>query len=152
MYLRFARRIKDGKEHRYWSIVESMRCADGKVVRRPVLYLGEINDSQHAAWCRVIEALDPDDQKYRQLAADGFPLAYEVLSGNTRDNTTLRSFLQNIEAQYGKADRIWVMDRGIPTEEVLSEMRNADPPISYLVGTPKGRLTKLEKDLLGLRW
>jgi hypothetical protein len=74
---------------------------------------------------------------------DGFPLAYEVLPGNTRDNTTLRSFLQKIEAQYGKADRIWVMDRGIPTEAVLTEMRNADPPISYLVGTPKGRLTKL---------
>jgi hypothetical protein len=57
MYLRFARRIKDGKEHRYWSIAESKRCAGGKVVQRPVLYLGEINDSQLAAWCRVIEAL-----------------------------------------------------------------------------------------------
>jgi hypothetical protein len=60
MYLRFARRIKDGKEHRYWSIVESKRCAGGKVVQRPVLYLGEINDSQREAWCRVIEALDED--------------------------------------------------------------------------------------------
>ena len=58
MYLRFARRIKDGKEHRYWSIVESKRCSGGKVVQRPVLYLGEINDDQHEAWCRVIEALD----------------------------------------------------------------------------------------------
>jgi hypothetical protein len=57
MYLRFARRIKDGKEHRYWSIAESKRCAGGKVVQRPVLYLGKINDSQLAAWCRVIEAL-----------------------------------------------------------------------------------------------
>src|ERR1700739_5039516 len=68
MYLRFARRRKDGKEHRYWSIVESRRCAGGRVVQRPVLYLGEINDSQHAAWCRVIEALDADNQRYRQLA------------------------------------------------------------------------------------
>ena len=51
-----------------------------------------------------------------------------------------------------KAQRIWVMDRGIPTEEVLAEMRQADPPISYLVGTPKGRLSKLEKALLGLPW
>jgi hypothetical protein len=58
MYLRFARRRKDGKEHRYWSIVESRRCAGGRVVQRPVLYLGEIKDSQHAAWCRVIEAFD----------------------------------------------------------------------------------------------
>ena len=339
MYLRFARRIKDGKEHRYWSIVESKRCAGGKVVQRPVLYLGEINDSQREAWCRVIEALDEDNQRYRQLALfpadrgvpehakgcgvqvrleamqlhrprqwgacwlacelyeqleldrfwaarlpesregtswrhilqtlvcyrlidpgsewrlhrlwfeqsamgdllgedyslvaknalyrcldkllphklalfghlrqrwqdlfgakfdillydltstyfecnppddeadkrrfgynrdkrndcvqvvialvvtpEGFPLGYEVLAGNTRDNTTLRSFLQKIEAQYGKAERTWVMDRGIPTEEVLSEMRQADPPINYLVGTPKGRLTKLEKDLLKLSW
>ena len=68
MYLRFARRIKDGKEHRYWSIVESKRCTGGKVVQRPVLYLGEINDSQRTAWCHVIEALDEDNQRYRQLA------------------------------------------------------------------------------------
>src|SRR5205085_4704440 len=57
-----------------------------------------------------------------------------------------------IEAQYGKANRIWVMDRGIPTEDVLAEMRQADPPIFYLVGTPKGRLSKLEKDPIGLPW
>src|ERR1700741_117903 len=68
MYLRFARRRKDGKEHRYWSIVESRRCAGGRVVQRPVLYLGEINDSQHAAWCRVIEAFDEGSGRYRQLA------------------------------------------------------------------------------------
>src|SRR5208282_1989463 len=53
MYLRPNRRFKDGKEHRYWSIVESKRCAGGKVVQRQVLYLGEINDSQQEAWCRV---------------------------------------------------------------------------------------------------
>src|SRR5438045_1923156 len=339
MYLRFARRIKNGKEHCYWSIVESKRCAGGKVVQRPVLYLGEINDSQHAAWCRVIETLDEDNQRYRQLALfpadrsvpehakgygvqvrleamqlhrprqwgacwlacelyeqlgldrfwaarlpdsrqgtcwrhilqtlvcyrlidpgsewrlhrlwfersamgdllgadyslveknalyrcldkvlphktalfshlrqrwqdlfgasfevllydltstyfesdppddendkrrygysrdkrsdcvqvvialivtpEGFPLAYEVLPGNTADNTTLRGFLQKIETQYGKAQRIWVMDRGIPTDEVLAEMRQSDPPVCYLVGTPKGRLGKLERQLLGLPW
>src|ERR1700680_3034813 len=82
----------------------------------------------------------------------GFPLAYEILPGNTSDKTTLRDVLRKIEAQYGKARRIWVMDRGIPTEEVLAEMRAADPPIFYLVGTPKGRLSKLEKALLGLPW
>jgi hypothetical protein len=60
--------------------------------------------------------------------------------------------LQKIEAQYGRAERVWVMDRGIPTEEVLEEMRAADPPVYYLVGTPKGRLTKLERDLLPLPW
>jgi len=337
MYLRFARRRRNGKEYRYWSIVESRRCAGGRVVQRPVLYLGEINDSQHEAWCRLIKTFDEESQRHQQLALfstavpehakgygvqvrldamqlhrprqwgacwlachlyeqleldrfwaarlaasregtswqhvlqtlvgyrlidpgsewrlhrhwfeqsamgdllgedyslveksalyrcldkllehksalfthlgqrwqdlfnakfdvllydltstyfeadppddeedkrrhgysrdkrpdcvqvvialivtpDGFPLAYEVLAGNTSDKTTLRDFLQKIETQYGKAQRIWVMDRGIPTEPVLNEMRKSEPPICYLVGTPKGRLTKLEKRLLKLPW
>jgi len=339
MYLRCNRRFKDGKEHCYWNVVESKRCSDGRVVQRQVLYLGEINDSQRDAWCRVIEAFDEEKQAstqlalfpahrevpehargygvqvrldgmqlhrprqwgacwlschlYRQLGLDafwqarlpdsrqgtrwrdilqtlvcyrlidpgsewrlhrqwygqsamgdllgadfglveknalyrcldkllehktalfthlthcwrdlfgarfevllydltstyfesdppesphskrrygysrdkrpdcvqvvialivtpeGFPLAYEVLPGNTADKTTLRLFLRKIEAQYGKAQRIWVMDRGIPTEEVLAEMRASDPPVYYLVGTPKGRLTRLERDLLPLSW
>jgi Transposase DDE domain len=339
MFLRSNRRFKDGKEHRYWNIVENRRCAGGRVVQRQVLYLGEINDGQREAWCELIEAFDEDTQRHRQLALfpadrevpayaaghgvqvrleamqlhrprqwgacwlacalyeqleldrfwaarlpdsregtrwrhilqtlvcyrlidpgsewrlhrhwfeqsamadllgadyalvaknalyrcldkllehkaalfdhlrcrwedlfaasfevllydltstyfesappddeddkrrygysrdkrsdcvqvvialivtpEGFPLAYEVLPGNTADCTTLREALRKIEAQYGKAQRIWVMDRGIPTEEVLAEMRQADPPISYLVGTPKGRLSKLEKALLGLPW
>jgi transposase len=339
MFLRFNRRFKDGKEHRYWNIVESKRCAGGRVVQRQVLYLGEINDSQHEAWCRQIEAFDEGARRHRQLAlfpadravpehakADGvqvrleamelhrprqwgacwlachlyeqlqldrffapllpnsregtswqhilqtlvcyrlidpgsewrlhrqwfehsamadllgedyalaernalyrcldkllphkealfshlrarwqdlfaakfdvllydltstyfespppdddadkrrhgysrdkrsdcvqvvialivtpagFPLAYEVLPGNTSDKTTLRDMLRKIETRYGKANRIWVMDRGIPTEEVLAEMRAADPPVSYLVGTPKGRLSKLEKHLVTLPW
>ena len=339
MFLRFNRRFKDGKERRYWNIVESKRCASGKVVQRQVLYLGEINDSQHQAWCRVIDAFDEDAQRRTQLALfpadrtvpthahglgvqvrldamelrrprqwgacwlacqlyeqleldrfwarrlpdsregtcwqhilqtlvcyrlidpgsewrlhrlwfeqsamadllggdfalveknalyrcldkllahktalfahlrqrwhdlfaagfevllydltstyfespppaddsdkrrfgysrdkrrdcvqviialivtpDGFPLAYEVLPGNTADCTTLPDMLRRIEAQYGKAKRIWVMDRGIPTEEQLAAMRAADPPIAYLVGTPKGRLTKLERALVTLPW
>src|SRR5271156_5996092 len=340
MYLRFTRRRKDGKEHRYWSIVESKRCAGGRVVQRPVLYLGEINDSQREAWCRVVDAFDEGSQQHRQLALfpagqdvpeyalgyglqvrldpmefrrprqwgacwlschlyeqlgldrfwrerlpgsregtswrhilqtlvcyrlidpgsewrvhrqwfeqsamgdlldedfslveknalyrcldkvlkhkeelfghlrqrwqdlfgarfdvllydltstyfesdppfeetdkrqfgysrdkrpdcvqvvialiitpEGFPLAYEVLAGNTSDKTTLRKFLRKIEEQYGKAERIWLMDRGIPTEEVLSEMRSSTPvPIYYLVGTPKARLSKLEADLLQRPW
>jgi len=339
MYLRFARRRKDGKEHRYWSIVESRRCAGGRVVQRPVLYLGEINDGQREAWCRQIETFDEANGRHRQLALfpaertvpdyakgfgvqvrldamelhrprqwgacwlachlyeqlqldrffapllpnsregtnwqhilqtlvcyrlidpgsewrlhrqwfeqsamadllgedyalvaknalyrcldkllphkaalfshlrarwqdlfaakfdvllydltstyfespppddetdkrrhgysrdkrsdcvqvvialivtpEGFPLGYEVLPGNTSDKTTLRDMLQKIDAQYGKANRVWVMDRGIPTEEVLAEMRAADPPVSYLVGTPKGRLSKLEKHLVTLPW
>src|SRR5262249_38372938 len=339
MFLRFNRRVKDGKEHRYWNIVENRRCAGGKVVQRQVLYLGEINDGQHDAWCRLIEAFDEGSQRHRQLALfpadrevpacadgygvqvrldamelhrprqwgacwlacqlyeqleldrfwsarlpdsrqgtqwrhilqtlvcyrlidpgsewrlhrlwfeqsamadllgadyglveknalyrcldkllehktalfshlrqrwqdlfaarfevllydltstyfespppddeedkrrhgysrdkrsdcvqvvialivtpEGFPLAYEVLPGNTADCTTLRAFLRRIEVQYGKAERIWVMDRGIPTEAVLAAMRQADPPVSYLVGTPKGRLSKFEKALLALPW
>jgi len=86
------------------------------------------------------------------VTPEGFPLAYEVLPGNTADSATLRAFLREIEAQYGKAEHIWVMDRGIPTEEALAEMRQADPPVSYLVGTPKGRLGKLEQALIGLPW
>jgi transposase len=339
MYLRCNRRLKDGKEHRYWSIAESRRCAAGKVVQRHVLYLGEINDSQLAAWCDLIEAFDEGAQRHTQLALfpadrtipeharshglqvrldamelhrprqwgacwlacqlyeqleldrfwaqrlppsregtcwshilqtlvcyrlidpgsewrlhrlwfeqsamadllgadyalveknalyrcldkllvhkaelfthlrerwrdmfaarfevllydltstyfesnppddeedkrrfgysrdkrndcvqviialivtpEGFPLAYEVLPGNTADCTTLSDFLRKIEEQYGKAERIWVMDRGIPTEDTLSQMRRADPPVYYLVGTPKGRLSKLEKALLGCHW
>lgn len=340
MYLRHIQRQKNGKEHSYWSIVESRRLADGRVSQRHVLYLGEINDAQERAWARAVEvfpdetsppqmmALFPEDRLeptgdegiplvrlrlkelslhrprqwgacwlalylwrelrldefwgqrlkpsrkgtrwdqvlavltvYRLLApgsewrlhrqwfessaladllgldfsvADphklygchdqvlthktalfahlverwrdlfaaefdvllydltstyfeseppfgendkrqfgysrdkrpdcvqvvialivtprGLPLTYEVLCGNTADKTTLKDFLQKIEQQYGQARRIWVMDRGIPTEEVLAEMRASDPPVQYLVGTPKGRLSKLEKDLLDKPW
>jgi len=82
----------------------------------------------------------------------GFPLAYEVLPGNTSDKTTLASFLNKIEAQYGRTRRVWVMDRGIPTEEVLATMRAAEPPIHYLVGTPRGRLSQLEQRFLEQPW
>jgi len=340
MYLRHIQRKKNGKEHAYWSIVESRRLADGRVSQRHVLYLGEINDAQERAWARAVEvfpdeagppqtmALFPEERLdataaegiplvrlrlkelsvqrprqwgacwlalylwhelqldqfwsqrlkpsrkgtrwdlvlavvtvYRLLApgsewrlhrqwfessaladllgvdvgaADphklygchdqivahksalfshlvgrwrdlfgaefdvllydltstyfeseppgdendprqfgysrdkrpdcvqvvialivtpqGFPLTYEVLRGNTADKTTLREFLQKIEQQYGKARRIWVMDRGIPTEENLAEMRASDPAVQYLVGTPKGRLTKLEETLVDQPW
>ena len=86
------------------------------------------------------------------VTPEGYPLAYEVLAGNTSDKTTLKQFLEKIEKLYGKANRVWVMDRGIPTEEVIMEMQQADPQIRYLVGTPKGRLTKLETELVKLPW
>jgi hypothetical protein len=86
------------------------------------------------------------------VTPDGLPLAYEVLAGNTADCKTLRMFLDKIEQQYGRARRVWVMDRGIPTEAVLAEMRASDPPVQYLVGTPKGRLSRLEKPLLAQPW
>jgi len=86
------------------------------------------------------------------VTPEGLPLAYEVLAGNTADNTTLKAFLAQIERQYGKAHRVWCMDRGIPTEAVLEQMRAADPPVHYLVGTPKGRLTRLERELLTKPW
>ncbi len=337
MYLKCHRRVKDGKEHRYWSIAEKQRCADGRVVDRHLLYLGEINDSQQAAWLRCIEAFElgsqrqlrlalfpadraipahaadvgvqvrlseftlerprqwgacwvfchlwaelqlerfwqerlPDSREgtswyhvllvlvaYRLIAPgsewrlhrewyqrsamgdllgedfavvakdtlyrcldklvahkealftwltgrwqdlfgvtydvllydltstdfesdppfaeedkrrygysrdrrpdcvqvvlalivtpEGFPLAYEVLPGNTADHTTLPAFLAQIEARYGQARRIWVMDRGIPTEGHLAQLRERG--VRYVVGTPKGRLSQLERALLALPW
>jgi hypothetical protein len=335
MFLRAKTRKKDGKLHRYWSVVESRRTADNRVVQRQVLYLGEINDSQKAAWRRAIRvfvddgeaqqmAIFPDDRPapeldcevvqirlselsvhrprqwgacwlalelwdqldldgfwsprlvpsrqgtrwlnvlktlvtyrlidpgsewrlhrhwYRHSALgdllgedegiaqsdtlyrcldkllahkkaffsylrgrwqdlfgvrfevllydltstyfesdppgegkrqfgysrdkrfdcvqvvralivtpEGFPIAYEVMAGNSADNTTLADFLERIEAQYGQAERIWIMDRGIPTEEVLARMRAATTPVRYLVGTPKGRLSQLEKAFLTQPW
>jgi transposase len=86
------------------------------------------------------------------VTPQGFPLAYEVLPGNTADNSTLKDFLARIEKQYGKARRCWCMDRGVPTEEVLQQMRSSDPPVQYVVGTPKGRLTALESALLEKPW
>jgi len=86
------------------------------------------------------------------VTPEGFPLGYEVMAGNTADNTTLRGFLKKIERQHGKAQRVWVMDRGIPTEEVLSEMRESTMPMYYLVGTPKGRLSRFEQALIGQPW
>ena len=86
------------------------------------------------------------------VTPQGFPLAYEVMPGNTSDKTTLKDFLEQIEAQYGRSDRVWIMDRGIPTEETLEQMRTAQPPVHYLVGTPKGRLSKFERKFLNLPW
>jgi transposase len=333
MFLRCTRRVKDGKAHEYWNLVENRRLADGRVVQRQVLYLGEINASQREAWRKTIEvhervqrrqvalfpagsmpaddvdaigvclselslrrprqwgacwlALDlwqqleldsfwrprlrpsregtpwlkvlktlvayrlidpgsewrlhrqwfdasamadllhsdfalaekntlyrcldklvehkdelfkflkrrwgelfgvtfdvllydltstyfetdvergPDDLRQfgysrdkrgdcRQVVIalivtpEGFPLSYEVLAGNTADSTTLSNFLDRIEQRYGKAKRIWVMDRGIPTEDSLAKMRRIGA--CYLVGTPKGRLSRLEQDFLAQPW
>jgi hypothetical protein len=68
MFLRHKLRRKDGKEHRYWSIVENRRVCGGRTVQRHVLYLGEINDSQRAAWCQTIEAFDEGGHPSRRVA------------------------------------------------------------------------------------
>ena len=86
------------------------------------------------------------------VTPDGFPLAYEVMPGNTTDQTTLAGFLEQIEQQYGRSQRVWIMDRGIPTEATLAAMRAGDAPVRYLVGTPKGRLTRLEQAFLAQTW
>ena len=86
------------------------------------------------------------------VTPEGFPLGYEVLAGNTSDKKTLKSFLEKIEQQYGKAQRIWLMDRGVPTEALLQEMQASDPPVQYLVGAPRGRLSQLESQLAEVNW
>jgi transposase len=336
MFLRSTSRKKDGKEHRYFSIVESHRLSSGKMAQRTVLYLGEVNDQQAAAWRKSLEVFDEDQQSSRTLSLfpedreipqdaadglqvrlsglelrrarafgncwlacelwrqlsldgfwqqrlpdgreavswekvlqllvvnrwidpgsewrlhrqwflgsamdellgvdfavaekdrlyrcldrilehkqelfvwlqqkwadlfhadfdvllydltstyfegemeenpkakhgysrdgrpdclqvvialvitpDGFPLAYEVMDGNTSDRTTLRGFLDQIENTYGQAKRMWIMDRGIPSEAILAEMRNPARPVSYLVGTGKGKIKQYEKKWLDLPW
>jgi len=86
------------------------------------------------------------------VTTDGFPLAYEVMNGNTSERTTLRTFLDDIEKTYGKAKRTWVMDRGIPSEAILQEMREPERETFYLVGTPKGKINQHEKKWLDLPW
>jgi transposase len=336
MFLRSNRRIKDGKEHRYYTVVESRRLRSGKVAQRQVLYLGEINDSQQAAWRKTLDVFDEEQHRFtplslfpedrpvpadaldsvqvklsemklerarpygncwlgcelwRQLQLDqfwseklpegrervgwaqvlellvvnrlidpgsefrlhrqwfdqsamdvllgqdfqvaekdrlyrcldrvlphkqelflhlqkrwqalfeaefdvllydltstyvegeaeqnpkakygysrdgkpnckqvvialvmtpsGLPLAYEVMDGNTSDKSTLRGFLDKIEGMYGKARRIWLMDRGIPTEAILTEMRSSRQETFYLVGTSRAKVKKYEKKWLELPW
>ena len=336
MFLRSKRRFKDGKEHRYFSVVENRRVGWGRVVQRQVLYLGEINDSQKAAWRETLEVFDEAEQRARTLSLfaedreipsdaldavqvklgemelrraraygnywlgcelwerlglsefwearlgrgreempwakvlellvvsrlvapgsefrlhrqgfdqsargdllgygfgvaekdrlyrcldhllehkralfdhlrqrwqelfrarfdvllydlrstylegegeeipkakhgysrdhrfdrrqvvialvvtpEGFPLAYEVMAGNTSERTTLRGFLAKIEAQYGRGRRVWVMDRGIPDEEILKEIRTTQPEVFYLLGTPRSKIQEYEKKWLELPW
>jgi len=334
MFLRCHHRQKNGKPHRYWSVVENRRLGGGKTAQRQVLYLGEINDSQQAGWRKTLEVFDEERREYRQLSLfpadrpippdalnavsvdlsemklrharhfgdcwlgltlwrqlglerfwsenlgrdrgavewskvlavlvinrlcdpasefavhrrwflgsamdellgvdfavadkdrlyrcldrlvihkdelfkflvdrwktlfdarfdvllydltstyfegrceripkakhgysrdgrpdcrqvvialvvtpDGFPLAYEVMPGNTSDRTTLQGFLARIESMYGRTRRVWLMDRGVPTEEDLERMRTDG--VGYLVGTPKRSLDKMEQALLDPPW
>jgi hypothetical protein len=86
------------------------------------------------------------------VTPEGLPLAYEVMPGNTLDKQTLKDFIARIEALHGKADRIWIMDRGIPTEEHLAELRASDPPVRYLVGTPRPRVKATRAQWEKLPW
>ena len=89
MFVRSKRRFKDGKEHRYWSVVENVRNRDGRVAQRQVLLLGEINDCQRAAWCRSVEVLQGDSGPRRMaLFAQGGKapdLACEVVRVQVKD-------------------------------------------------------------------
>lgn len=86
------------------------------------------------------------------VTPEGLPLAYEMLPGNTADKTTLRGMLTKIQARFGAAERIWVMDRGIPTEEILAQLRSDGSKVQYLVGTTKARLNRYEAALAERPW
>jgi len=116
---------------------------EGAMEENPKAKYGHSRDKRTIVWQVVIALV---------ITTDGFPLAYEVMDGNTSDRTTLRGFLDKIEKTYGKAKRMWVMDRGIPTEEILQEMRDPAREIFYLVGTPKGKIQQYEKKWLELPW
>src|SRR5262249_53340840 len=68
MFLRYTNRKKDGKEHRYYSVVENRRLSTGEMAQRTVLYLGEINDSQQAAWLKTLDVFDEEEQRNRELS------------------------------------------------------------------------------------
>jgi transposase len=76
------------------------------------------------------------------VTPEGFPVGYEIMNGNRLDKETLPKFVERIEGLYGKAQRIWLMDRGIPTEEQLEGLRTGDSQVKYLVGTPRARIKK----------
>ena len=81
---------------------------------------------------------------------EGLPLAFEIFDGNRVDVTTTKEMVQIMEAKYGKANRVWVMDRGMVSEDNLEFMRGIDA--RYLVGTPKAMLKKFEQQLLEQSW
>ena len=68
MFLRCSKRLKDGKEHFYWSVVENRRLHDGRIVQRHVLYLGELNGRQEASWRKTIALVGQDDDPPQQVA------------------------------------------------------------------------------------
>lgn len=84
------------------------------------------------------------------VSREGMPLGYEVFAGNRADVTTVEDIVEKIEAQYGSAGRIWVMDRGMVSEENLEFLRSGAR--RYIVGTPKSQLKRFEQELLTEDW
>ena len=84
------------------------------------------------------------------LTPDGFPLAYEVLPGNTGDKETQMPFIRKLEAKYGRIGNLWLMDRGVPSENTLAEMRKDG--YRYLVGAPRGHLKAIGEELDEAPW
>jgi hypothetical protein len=86
------------------------------------------------------------------VTPEGFPVGYEIMNGNTLDKETLPQFMEKIEGLYGKAQRIWLMDRGIPTEDQLEALRAGQSPVKYLVGTPRARVKATRDKWQALPW
>jgi len=80
----------------------------------------------------------------------GMPVGYEVFAGNTADVTTVKGIVELMESRYGKSDRIWVMDRGMTSEDNLEFLRQENR--RYIIGTPKSMLKKFEQELLKEDW
>lgn len=74
------------------------------------------------------------------VTPEGFPVGSEIMYENILDKQTLPQIVKKVEGLYGKAQRVWLMDRGIPTEEQLENLRTNDPDVKYLVGTPRARV------------
>jgi hypothetical protein len=84
------------------------------------------------------------------VSREGMPLGYEVFAGNRADVTTVEEIVEAMESRYGRADRIWVMDRGMVSEDNMEFLREGGR--RYIVGTPKGMLRQFERDLLPGDW
>ena len=84
------------------------------------------------------------------VSREGLPLGYEVFAGNRADVTTVEDIVEKIEAQYGSAGRIWVMDRGMVSQENLEYLRAGGR--RYIVGTPKSQLKRFEQELIKADW
>src|SRR5574338_384729 len=121
MFLRATTRKKDGKTHRYWSIVENRRLADGRVLQRHVLYLGEINDVQERAWRRSIEVVDEAEGASRTLAL--FP--EEGCAGLIDDASVVRLRLSQLRLcrprQWGAVWLAWRLWQQLGLDEFWAE-------------------------------
>jgi transposase len=84
------------------------------------------------------------------VTKEGIPLGYEVFDGNRHDSTTVEEIIEKMESRYGSADRIWVMDRGMMSEENIDFLKLGNR--RYIIGTPKSELKKFEKELLSRNW
>jgi len=84
------------------------------------------------------------------VTRDGMPLGYELFAGNRVDVTTVEEVVETMEEKYGKADRVWVMDRGMTSQENLEFLRERQA--KYLVGTPKSDLKKFQREILAEDW